>query len=446
MSWENELYNVYETQCGKEFDGEEGLPKISHSTANAQIQIALSSNGDFIGARQLSKEEGKNTPIQVTEDSAGRTSGDSAMPFADKLPYIAADYPNYVDGKGSDNSKKFSLYIEQLKSWSESIHTHPAVNALYNYISKGTVMGDLIECGVLSVDPDTGMLDNSKIATIDQKDSFVRFRIEGIDEPETWKNEKLSEKYINYYNDTLGEPVLCYALGKELPPAVKHPSKIRHSGDKAKLISTNDTQNFTYRGRFSNDKEAFSVSYEFSQKMHSALKWLISRQGLHFDSLTMIVWSNTMEQLPDICCKGIPDDEFDEDDPFDSAPKINIGDGYKDMLRKRIFGNKDEMTFSSKVMIMCVDAATTGRLSVSLYDELQGSLFYDNLLKWHEDTAVFRGYGKHSRTNSFSIYEISNYVYGTESSTGLVECKAELKKDLVLRLPHLQVPQELSYH
>lgn len=438
MSWENELYSVYETQCGKDFDGEEGLPKISHSTANAQIQITLDKNGNFTEARKLSKEEGKNTPIQVTEDSANRTSGDSAMPFADKLQYIAADYPKFVDGKGSDNSKKYSLYFDQLKSWSESEYAHPAVNALYNYISKGNVIDDLVRCGVLSVN-EAGKLDDQKIASIDQKDCFVRFRIDGIDEPETWKNNALSEKFIEYYNCTLGEPVLCYALGKVLPPAAKHPSKIRNSGDKAKLISTNDMQNFTYRGRFSNDKEAFSVSYEFSQKMHSALKWLVARQGIHFDSLTAVVWSSTMEPLPDICCKGIPDDKNDEydesDDPFGSSePEINVTREYSDLLRKRIFGDKSEISFNSKVMIMCLDAATTGRLSVSLYDELAGSRFYDSLLKWHEDTAAQRGYGKYGKINSFSVYEITNCAYGTESQTGLIDCKAELRKDLILRL------------
>ena len=438
MSWEQELFSVYETQCGREFDGEDGLPKISHSTANAQIQITLNNNGDFVEARKLSKEEGQNTPIQVTEDSASRTSGDAAMPFADTLEYIAADYPKYVDGKDGDNSKKFSLYIEQLKDWSESEYTHPAVNALYNYIEKGTVIADLVRCGVLSVDETSGKLDNSKTDTKQQQKSFVRFRINGIDEPETWKNNALSEKFIDYYNQLLGEPVLCYALGKVLPPAEKHPSKIRNSGDKAKLISTNsklnNKQNFVYRGRFSNDKEAFSVSYEFSQKMHAALKWLIRRQGICFDnSLTSIIWASTVEKLPDVYCKGLPEQDDDDDDPFADETETDVQKSYSELLKKRIFGNKSEITFNSKVMIMCMDSANPGRLSVSFYDELQSSAFYNNLVKWHEEIAAVRGYGKRAKINSFSVYEITNYAYGTETSKGF-DCKAEVRKDLILRL------------
>ena len=74
MSWANELYRVYESQCGREFEDGIMLMPVSHSTANAQIQVTLNKDGAFIDARQLEKEEGKNTIIPVTEDSANRTS------------------------------------------------------------------------------------------------------------------------------------------------------------------------------------------------------------------------------------------------------------------------------------------------------------------------------------------------------------------------------------
>ena len=55
--------------------------------------------------------------------------------------------------------------------------------------------------------------------------------------------------------------------------------KIRNEGDGAKLISANDSQNFTYRGRFITKEEAFAVGNETSQKLHNALKWIIRKQG-----------------------------------------------------------------------------------------------------------------------------------------------------------------------
>ena len=46
------------------------------------------------------------------------------------------------------------------------------------------------------------------------------------------------------------------------------------------MISSNDKTNFTYRGRFHDVGEAYTISYEASQKIHNALKWLIERQGV----------------------------------------------------------------------------------------------------------------------------------------------------------------------
>ena len=437
MSWANELYQVYETQCGREFDDGNTLMPISHSTANAQIEVTLNKMGEFIAARELSKDEGKNTRIPVSEDSASRTSGISAMPFADKLVYIAGDYNNYAKNNKADNSKYYQLYFEQLRKWHKSKYTHPAVDALYRYISKKCMIKDLINCGIITLDENTGRFaDKVKISGIAQEDSFVRFRINGLDEPQTWKDESLSDAFILWYGLQSDNVSLCYATGRILPLSSKHPSKIRNSGDKAKLISANDESGFTYLGRFVSSDEALTVSYDFSQKMHNALKWLIQRQGMSFDTLTMIVWASTLQPLPDIHCAGLSDDDYFEDD------ETNIPDTQKmycELLRKRIFGDKGEMSINTKVMLMCVDAATTGRLSVSLYTELEGSRFMNNLIRWHEDTAAVRWNGKQKRflINSFSVYNIINCAYGTEMTKGSeckLECKKETLKDNILRL------------
>lgn len=432
MSWENELYSVYETQYGKETDDGIALMPVSHSTANAQIEVTLDAQGEFVTARELSKEEGKNTLILVTEDSAARANGINPMPFADKLVYIAGDYGKFAEGKKSDNSEYFLAYSDGLKAWHESVYTHPAVDALYKYISKKRVMKDLAACGVLKLNGETGKLESGvKIAGIAQEDSFVRFRINGTSEPQTWKSKTLSDAFIAWNATQMTDTQLCYATGKVLPVASKHPSKIRNAGDMAKLISANDDSGFTYRGRFTNSSEALTLSYDFSQKMHNALKWLIQRQGMSFDTLTMIVWASTLQQLPNIQSAGISDDDIFEED----APIINTQKIYCDLLRKSIFSSCGEMPINAKVMLMCVDAATTGRLSVSLYTELEGSKFMENLIKWHEDTAAVRWYSKQKKRaiNSFSVYNIINCAFGSEMAKGL-DCKKEILKDNILRL------------
>ncbi|HRR76151.1 MAG TPA: type I-C CRISPR-associated protein Cas8c/Csd1, partial [Ruminococcus sp.] len=108
MSWTNELYKVYELA-----ETDKDMLPISHSTANAQIEVTVSEEGEFVSASAVDKEN-TVTIIPVTEDSGVRTNGINPMPLADKLLYIAGDYSNYAKGKRSDNSEYFSAYMKQL--------------------------------------------------------------------------------------------------------------------------------------------------------------------------------------------------------------------------------------------------------------------------------------------------------------------------------------------
>lgn len=436
MSWTDELYKVYENNFGRDDCGEAMLP-VSHSTANAQIEITLSENGDFVDARALDKSE-QVTVIPVTEDSGSRSSGVAPMPFADKLVYIAGDYGSYATGKRADNSDYFSAYMQQLKSWCSSEHSHPAVKAVCAYLDKACIMKDLIDSGVLKIDGETGKLDKSKITGIAQEDAFVRFRVNYSDimrENRTWLDESLYSSFIAYNGAAMGCKQLCYATGKILPCTYKHPQKIRNSGDKAKLISANDESGgFTYRGRFSNKEETLSVSYDFSQKMHNALKWLIARQGMSFEnSLTVVVWASALEQLPDI--RKSFSDCMDEEFPEYQQQLPDTEAEYKSQLEKMIFGYKDKLDINSKVMIMVLDAATTGRLSISMYCELDGSEFLQNLESWHSTISWKRFNPKTGNVgvNSFSVYEIAKCAYGTEQN-GEIKCKSEILTDTVMRL------------
>lgn len=430
MSWTNELYQVYEKQCGRESrDGTVLLP-VSHSTANAQIEVTLKADGTFVGAVQLTKEEGKNTIIPVTEDSGGRTSGVCAMPLADKLIYLCGDYSKYVN---KNNEAYFESYIDQLTRWKDSTHSHPSVRAIHAYLSEKTLMQDLIDCHVLQVNAETGMLEEKvNIAGIAQQDAFVRFRVHGGDTSETWLDILLYDSFIAWNGEEMAEIDLCYATGDVKPVAHNHPSKIRNTGDKAKLIALHN-QKLTYLGRFDNDRQAISVSYDFSQKMHNALRWLIQRQGIQFDTLTLVVWTSALRESPDLLGAGYDtddDERFEEtEEAYDSETK------YREFLRRRIFGTED-FDITSKVMLMGVDAATTGRLSISIYEELKHSELLEQLMKWHTETAVMRFYSKQrvNRINSFAVREIINCAYGMEGGKGYLETKSEIIKENVLRL------------
>ena len=429
LSWTQELYKVYEQQCGIEHNDGSLLLPVSHSTANAQIEVTLKQDGSFVDARALSKEDGKNTVIPVTEDSGGRTSGVCAMPFADKLIYLCGDYHTYT---GKNNLPHYGAYLEQLGRWHNSPYTHPAVDAVYAYISQGSLMKDLIDCHILIPDESTGQLaEKVMLAGIAQADAFVRFRVYG-DTPETWLDKSLYDSFIAWNGSESEQTGLCYATGETGPVTYKHPSKIRNTGDKAKLISSNDESGFTYRGRFADKTEAISVSYDFSQKMHNALRWLIRRQGIPFDTMVLLVWTSSLADPPGIlneACDPDDDEYFREEIRRDTEPL------YRDFLRKQIFGTKD-FAIDSKVMLMGVDAATTGRLSIAMYEELEHSRLLEQLVTWHAETAVLRFYAKQKKSipNSFAVREIINCAYGTENGKGFPEAKPEIVKDNVLRL------------
>lgn len=64
--------------------------------------------------------------------------------------------------------------------------------------------------------------------------------------------------------------------GVEAPSAQQHPKGARCIQRKCKLISENDKDNFTFRGRFTKPNQAATVGYEASQKAHNALRWVIA--------------------------------------------------------------------------------------------------------------------------------------------------------------------------
>ena len=432
LSWTNELYNVYEKNNGRT-DCEPALLPFSHSTANAQIEITLIESGEIVSAKTIEKDDAV-TIIPVTESSATRSSGISPHPLADKLIYLAKDYNSFVEN-GKDNTKFYEAYINQLREWYDSEHCNKAVRAIYDYLEKGKLIEDLINHNVLVTDETTGKLKSKvKIAGIFQEDSFVRFRINYSDlmrESRTWADKSLFDNFIAFNSEKGGNEQLCYATGEILPATYKHPAKIRNAGDFGRLISTNDESGFAYRGRFRNKEDAISVSYEFSQKMHNALKWLIARQGVNIEnSLMLVVWESSMRELPDIT-QGYDDFDFDDDEPqyADTVP------AYRNLLKKSLFGNENKFDKNSKAMIMGLDSATTGRLSISMYSELNCSSFLENLEKWHTETAWIRFNSKMKKNyvGSFPLKSIIECAFGTEQGS-YIKCNPKLVTEYICKL------------
>lgn len=393
MSWVTRLCETYDNCCDEVLSADiidDTIPllPIGHTTQYAQIEITLDEQGNFLRARALEKSEA-NTIIPCTEESAGRTRGLSPHPLFDKLQYIAGDYPEYITAKDSG----FSQYSEQLRRWCDSPYGSPAIRAVYIYTQKQTVIHDLVRVGVLLLDESGNIMDSWEgegdkpiifTQTAVPSDSFVRFNVETIGktgETHVWLMPEVRRDFIAYYQSTFPKKELCYATGIQTSVSQQSSAKIRNLGDKAKLVSSNDTSGFTYRGRFADASQAVMQSYEVSQKSVNALKWLIAKQGYKNGEQVIVSWATNNVQIPKPCELY---DEFDLED--EEIFKADTASEFARRLNNAIAGYAANLDDTTNVVVMGLDSATPGRLSITYYRELGGSEFLERIRQWQLST------------------------------------------------------------
>jgi len=410
LSWLLDLYETYERnthQVGKfdkrRDDQEFTLLPVSHTTQNAHIEVLVTENGEFHSAYVVEKTEA-NTLIPCTEDSANRTSSIAPYPLHDKLVYVAGDFQTFT---GIDNNEYFARYIEQLQEWAESPFAHDKVRSIYRYLKKGCLIQDLINWKILFAE--NGKLISKWDKSLNEKygekpaiyamvnggveSAFVRFDVHypGRHTLKVWQEPEMYESFIRYYDQKLGDRDICYVTGKWLPSTQRHANKIRNAADKAKLISSNDTSGFTFRGRFERASEAASISYEVSQKAHNALKWLIQRQGKFVGGRVFLVWGTEEPNMPDPM-----------EDLFSILPETADVTGrtaftnewFAREVAKAMDGYRGDLSSKANVNIMVLDSATTGRLAVLYYRNMEKELYLERLVQWHTTCVWLHNYRK----------------------------------------------------
>ncbi|MCQ3939026.1 MAG: type I-C CRISPR-associated protein Cas8c/Csd1 [Chloroflexi bacterium] len=480
MNWIQSLYTTYENcqnmlgVIEEDEEGKEQVPllPICHTTQKAQIEITLDARGNFRRARVVGKNEAR-TIIPCTEKSAGRTSGEAAHPLCDKLQYLAADYKNY----GGEKDHYFESYMELLSDWVKS--GAPAkVRSIYEYVQKGNVISDLATNRVLFANEqgklytqrpfekgknaETDIFDllpgriNKQTGKLEswQADAFVRWRVEGGDAiAEVWDDPEVIQSWIDYYSATKQSKSLCYVTGRESFTADQHPAKIRNDGDKAKLISSNDQSNFTYRGRFINPYECVTVGFDTTQKAHSALRWLMNRQGYVKGDLGVVAWAVSGAKVPqptqdtyEAFYSGLA---TEEDHLADTAQEVGVS------LKKKIAGYRTEIQEREDVVVMAVDSATPGRLSIVYYRALKGSEFLERIENWHETCAWRHTYhlverqDEKGKTRKYSVpfigapapADIAEAAYGSRLDDKLK--KATIKRLLPCIVDGQPIPRDL---
>ena len=400
MSWMQKLYATYEHCFDNDLPDVDKLMPVSHTSQNVNIKVVLDKNGTFRRAELLGKEA---MVIPATESSAGRTSGASPHPLIDKIHYCAGDYAAF-GGRKKDN---FALYEALLRDWAESEHSHPKVRAVHTYVLKKRLVRDLVEAGVLALDDegqlsqkpqsaDTPGLFKHLAGDKDQGDALVCWSVEDLSQDATTcADSDLQRAWIAYDAQQMSESGLCMVTGSERPVAAQHPRNIRRPGDGAKLISSNDMSGFTFRGKFDLPDEACTVGYETSHKAHNALRWLIARQGSRQGDQVVLAWAVSGEAVPDPVTDSwqmeLPAGVFTpsiEDAPEDAVSHAaDIGQSFSKELSKALAGYVARLKPTDEIVILGLDSATPGRLSVIFYRELLWADYLSALKAWQEDNA-----------------------------------------------------------
>jgi CRISPR-associated protein Csd1 len=445
MGWLQRLVETYDACIGQDQFASSPLPPISHTPQQAHIEIVLDAKGSFQRARIVQKEE---TLIPATEESANRTgTKPPPHPLCDKIQYVAGDYL----AKGGTKPSFHAEYLALLAAWCDSPHSHPKAQAVLNYVCDGAVVADLVEEKLLHVDegskklltqwqgdapaPDifrllTAQKDKDGMMRRDQGNAFVRWLVEapGVPESAVWRDSGLQSSWVLFNASRAGKSGLCMATGeKGASLAASHPKRLRHPGDGAKLISSNDASGFTFRGRFTDDSgdQACGVGYVASQKAHLALRWLIGRQAFRNGDQVVITWAVRGEETPDPLA-----DTFSlfgmESETADFGYQGDAGQAYALALKHKVSGYRASLPPSSNVVVMGLDAATPGRMAVTFYREFGGAEFLDRVEAWHENFAWHQDFGKQRKfVGAAAPRDIAEAAYGQKVDERLRKATVE---------------------
>lgn len=408
MSWMAKLYDTYEQAMQLDLPNDKRLMPISHTLQNAHINIQIDRDGNFLGAKVLEKIQ---IVLPATESSAGRSSGEAPHPLADKLQYVAADYAKF----GGKKKNYFKGYQAQLKRWCESQYSHFKARAVLCYIAQGRVIEDLVNTKICYLDANNELLTSwpfdvmeesplpllfkvlpKESGELDQGNAMICWSVSTTGDlvPETWKDESVQQAWIAFDAEASGKEDLCYVSGQLRPSASNHPAKLRHTGDKSKLVSANDSSGFTFRGRFISGEQVANVGFEITQKAHNALRWLITNQASKNGDQVVVAWAISGKPVPAPLVPTWDLDDFDEivDDNYDALSiktdlTTDLGQSFSKALSRYMAGYFDgriaRLKDNESIVIMGLDSATPGRMAITYYRDFMARDYVQTIEKWH---------------------------------------------------------------
>lgn len=437
MTWLNDLCQVYDQNIERQSDTQAyQLMPVGYMTTTTHIEITLDYQGNYQDSKVLPAKT--LTMIPCTIKSAGRSSGVTPQPLADNLGYLAGDLEKYggkyrVDGKTKQTA--FESYLAQLKGWAESLEAVVEIKAVYKYIAKKSLIQDLAKSNILYItsngvlpdkwpgdikDPQKNEIFN--VVTGSQVKAFVRFNVvDGSDTLPLWKRPEVILSWQKYYQRYLLENNqlnLDYITGKMMVATPNHARDLRHSGDSARLISSNDTSGYTYRGRFEKAEQAVSIGYEASNKAFNALKWLIRQQGYKLNNRIFLTWGDVDPSILQVT------DRFGNFKEIKDRTDVNYA---RNRFRNFLKGKVSNLQSNRSVHLMILDSSTPGRMDILSYQTLEMQIYINQIAAWFEKMTIQVLRQGQIEFKTLSLVELAYATYGAKASH-------EVIKNTVMRL------------
>lgn len=429
MSWLKDLYDTYQENLdfvGKYDErGRNPLLPACHLLTKTAICVELDEQSNFIGA---SAEFLADTVSPCAEQSMARSGpAPKAHGLSDELVYLDPNFHKYISLPkcidpqkcaikkckkcvSNDNLKnRHSIYIQQLKEWCSLDKTTQYHHIIHDYVSRFTLIDDLVKHKLIILDEEGnfqvkgGKKDAAKaIFTALKKSNItknetahkigIRWQIKTKNKViKTWQDECLQKSWINYILKKSSKTGLCLASGLQCSTSSQSPKYTRHSGDSTMLISGNDENNFTYKGRFEKGKteQVMSTGLIANQQAHACLKWLLSRQGYNdHNTFSLVAWGIKNTKIKQLLNTDIFQDEEDS--------TIDTNESFGRIITQQIRGFSKELSAkeNDSVVILGIDSSADtlkGRSSIVHYSKHTTSDYLEKLEYWHTNAAWAHG-------------------------------------------------------
>ena len=329
---------------------------IAHMKSRVNILVTLDGDGRFRRAERFGLKDMPSVTMPCTIDSASR-SGLAIFPHPlyDTLEYLSTSEPKQV------------AYLQGLSAWKSD---NVKLNSIYTYVESGTLLADLTMEG------------------IDYKEKdFVQFRVEvkGDAPSDLSKDKVIITQWIDTYtrSKAFKKREICYISGEIDNITSKHPKGTNVNANSSVLVST----------ELSRIRDRNSISYLASQKAHAMLRYLVREHGLKTSTGVIVAWSvGGIEPPPSHHQDSIQScDDFGNFYGEDTAEPPHVADivdiNYAQRFSKALQGYTNAKKLNehhNKIAIVALDAATTGRMSITYYQELGAHEYLEKLANWHD--------------------------------------------------------------